>query len=155
MTADRGMDELRSAAVAEARRWIGTPYRHGASAPGAGADCLGLIRGVWRALYGAEPAETPPYTADWGDAAGAEALLAAARALMVEIDPAEAAPGDVLLFRMRAGWPAKHLGLRAAAPEGAPTVIHAYSGRAVLESALGPALSRRIAAAFRFPSGRG
>lgn len=53
-----------SAVVTAARGWIGTPYRHQASVRGAGADCLGLIRGVWRELYGAEPAEVPAYTAD-------------------------------------------------------------------------------------------
>lgn len=36
----------RAAIVAEARRWLGTPYRHQASVIGAGADCLGLVRGV-------------------------------------------------------------------------------------------------------------
>lgn len=32
--------------VAEARRWIDTPYRHQAAVRGAGCDCVGLIRGV-------------------------------------------------------------------------------------------------------------
>ena len=36
--------------IAEARSWIGTPYRHQASLKGVGCDCLGLVRGVWRAL---------------------------------------------------------------------------------------------------------
>ena len=48
-----------SAVVAEARRWIGTPYVHQASSFQAGCDCLGLIRGVWRHLYGAEPERLP------------------------------------------------------------------------------------------------
>jgi NlpC/P60 family putative phage cell wall peptidase len=34
---------------AEARAWIGTPDRHQASLKGMGCDCLGLVRGVWRA----------------------------------------------------------------------------------------------------------
>jgi len=38
--------------VAEARRWIGTPYRHQASLIGVGCDCLGLVRGIWRAVVG-------------------------------------------------------------------------------------------------------
>lgn len=33
-------------AVLVARTWIGTPYVHQGSAQGAGADCLGLVRGV-------------------------------------------------------------------------------------------------------------
>ncbi|MBN9249774.1 MAG: hypothetical protein J0I86_04210, partial [Mesorhizobium sp.] len=45
-----GADEI----VAEALSWLGTPYRHQASSKGVGCDCLGLIRGVWRSLYGNE-----------------------------------------------------------------------------------------------------
>jgi len=49
------MSTVASLAVREARRWIGTPYVHQACCRGAGTDCLGLIRGVWVALYGREP----------------------------------------------------------------------------------------------------
>ena len=55
----------RAAIIAEARGWIGTPYCHQASLKGAGCDCLGLIRGVWRALYGAEPEAPGPYSPNW------------------------------------------------------------------------------------------
>ena len=41
--------------VLAARAWIGTPYLHQASVKGAGCDCLGLLRGVWRELRGEEP----------------------------------------------------------------------------------------------------
>ncbi len=66
-----------------ARSWIGTPYVHQASAKGAGSDCLGLIRGVWREIYGAEPEAPPAYTPDWNErqwkaGSGDEALLSAA-----------------------------------------------------------------------------
>ena len=40
--------------VRAARGWIGTPYHHQASVKGVGTDCLGLVRGVWRELYGCE-----------------------------------------------------------------------------------------------------
>ena len=50
----------RHAILTEARSWIGTPYQHQASAKGAGCDCLGLVRGVWRALWGDEPEIAPP-----------------------------------------------------------------------------------------------
>jgi len=43
---------LREKIVSEAYRWIDTPYRHQASLHNVGADCLGLIRGVWREIYG-------------------------------------------------------------------------------------------------------
>ena len=70
-------EALRAALAAEARSWIGTPYHHRASTKGAGADCLGLIRGVWRACIGAEPLLVPPYTGSWADADGGEPLLTA------------------------------------------------------------------------------
>ena len=50
--------------VRAARLFLGTPYRHQASVPGAGCDCLGLVRGVWREVYGEEPELPPPYRAD-------------------------------------------------------------------------------------------
>ncbi len=48
-----------------ARAWIGTPYHHQGSVRGAGTDCLGLIRGVWREFYGREAEIAPPYSRDW------------------------------------------------------------------------------------------
>ena len=50
---------LPAAVIAAARGWLGTPYHDQASVRGVGCDCLGLLRGVWRDLYGAEPEEAP------------------------------------------------------------------------------------------------
>ena len=58
--------------VAEARSWVGTPYQHQCSTKGAGTDCLGLVRGVWRAMLGPEPEVVPPYTADWAEPGGTD-----------------------------------------------------------------------------------
>lgn len=137
-------------AVAIARSWIGTPYVHQASAKGAGADCLGLLRGVWRELFGAEPEAVPAYSPDWSEPQRIEALWAAAARHLVEKPLTQIAPGDVILFRMRAGSVAKHLGIVGSA--GAPaSFIHSYSGHGVLESALTAPWRRRIVAAFEFP----
>lgn len=88
--------------VAIARDWIGTPYIHQASVQGAGADCLGLIRGVWRALYGQEPEAAPAYTPDWGEFGTSELLLAGATRHLLPVTRGSAlAEGQVLLFRMR------------------------------------------------------
>jgi len=133
--------------VAEARSWIGTPYQHQASVRGAGCDCLGLVRGVWRAVVGAEPERPPGYTPDWAEALGEETLLAAARRHLTEIGLGEAKEGDVLLFRMGLGAPAKH----AAIVSGPGRIIHAYWGRAICETRLGAWWERRIAASFSFP----
>ncbi|MBB5518097.1 NlpC/P60 family protein [Amphiplicatus metriothermophilus] len=142
----------RARIVAEARAWLGTPYLHQASAKGAGTDCLGLIRGVWRALYGAEPEIVPPYTPDWNERAWLagprrEPLLEAARRHMAERAPAAAAPGDALVFRVVCDGPAKHCGILSAPDR----FIHAYAGRAVIESRLTRWWRERIAGAFAFP----
>ncbi|MES1157224.1 MAG: NlpC/P60 family protein [Alphaproteobacteria bacterium] len=137
----------RRAILAEARDWIGTPYRHQASAKGAGCDCLGLVRGVWRALLGDEPELAPPYAPDWAERSGGETMLEAARRNLNELNIDEASPGDVLLFRMDAQSPVKH----AAILDEEARIIHAYWGRAVVRSRLAPWWRRRLAAAFAFP----
>jgi NlpC/P60 family putative phage cell wall peptidase len=138
--------------IAEARSWIGTPYQHQASVKGVGADCLGLLRGVWRVLLGDEPETVPPYTDDWAEPAREELLVQAARRWLVCKNPADAAPGDVLLFRMRQGSIAKHLGLQTGTDDKA-AFVHAYSGLGVVESPLSLPWQRRIVARFTFPDG--
>jgi NlpC/P60 family putative phage cell wall peptidase len=136
--------------VAAARGWLGTPYRHQAACRGAGCDCLGLVRGVWREIKGAEPERPPAYSMDWAEPARQEALWqAAARHLLAKALRDEAA-GDVILFRMREGAIAKHLGIVAETGARA-TFIHAYSGHGVVETALSAPWRRRIAARFQFP----
>jgi NlpC/P60 family putative phage cell wall peptidase len=140
------------AAIAEARLWIGTPYLHQASVRGIGADCLGLLRGVWRSLYGEEPQAVPAYTEDWAEPDHREVLHAAATRWLVKKPLLDAARGDVLLFRMRDGSIAKHLGLQSHV--GAhPQFIHSYTGHGVIESSLSVPWQRRVAARFCFPEG--
>lgn len=143
----------RAAVVAAARGWIGTPYRHQASLKGVGCDCLGLVRGVWRELYGAEPEAPPPYRADWAETGVAETLLDAATRHLTPLGLGAFAPGDVLLFRMSPDACVKHCAIVSASRPGdpQPRIVHAYWGRAVVESWLGPWWRRRLAAAFSFP----
>ena len=142
------MTPVRERVIEIATRWIGTPYRHQASLEGVGADCLGLVRGIWREIYGSEPEMVPPYAPDWAERSGEERLIGAAwRHFGPAISFAEARPGDLLLFRWRAGYAAKHAGILAA--DGG--FIHAYEQAAVIRSALAPAWARRIAAVHVFP----
>ncbi|MCS6622769.1 NlpC/P60 family protein [Roseibacterium beibuensis] len=146
---------MTSRVVASARSWLGTPYQHQASVRGHGADCLGLLRGVWRELFGAEPETIPPYRPDWAEVGGAETLLQAARRWLTEIPVEAARAGDVLLFRMEPGAPAKHcaiLSAGAVSDQGEPRMIHAYWGRAVVESWMGGWWRRRLVAAFAWPA---
>lgn len=151
MTADRCSAPDPAAIVAAARGWLGTPYCHQASCRGVGADCLGLVRGVWREVVGAEPETVPAYTPDWAETTGKERLLDAARRLMRPVEVAEARAGDVLVFRMIAHGPAKHLAILITDDLNDGRLIHAYSGHTVCETALTEAWRRRLAGAFRFP----
>lgn len=139
-----------SAVVLAARGWIGTPYVHQASCRGAGCDCLGLLRGLWREIHGCEPEAVPAYTPDWSEPSGEERLWAAAARHLAPRHLGAATPGDVLLFRMRDGGVAKLVGVQADCGS-APSFIHAYSGRGVVESALTPPWARRLVARFAFP----
>lgn len=137
--------------VHTARAWIGTPYVHQASMRGAGTDCLGLLRGVWREVLGKEPEAVPAYTMDWSEPQGQERLWQAARRHLHPKPLTDASNGDVLLFRMRDGSVAKHLGIQVmTAPQA--SFVHAYFGHGVIESALSAPWQRRIAARFAFPT---
>jgi NlpC/P60 family putative phage cell wall peptidase len=144
-------DAAGAAVVARARAWIGTPYRHQSSCRGAGTDCLGLLRGVWRETIGPEPEAVPAYTADWSEAGGTEDMLAAAGRYLLPVAAEQARPGDVIVLRMREGGVAKHVGILARSERGDATLVHAYSGHGVVESPLTPAWARRIAGVYRFP----
>lgn len=140
-----------SGPLTAARGWLGTPYRHQASLKGEGADCLGLVRGVWREIRGDEPEEPPAYQPDWAEVGGEETLLGAARRWLVEKPIGEMRSGDVLLFRMAEGAPVKHCAILSSVERPEPRMIHAYWGRAVVESWMGPWWMRRLTAAFAWP----
>jgi NlpC/P60 family putative phage cell wall peptidase len=140
-------DGLTERIVAEARSWIGTPYRHQAALKGVGCDCLGLVRGVWGALYGQEPEAPGAYQPGWVEPPDQERLRDAARRHMREIPLEERQVGDVLMFRWRDYLPAKHIGI-ATSPD---TMVHAHEGASVTEVALG-LWQTRLVYAFRFPT---
>ena len=137
----------RKAILEAAHNWIDTPYQHQASVKGAGCDCLGLIRGIWREIYGQEPLEIPAYTPDWAESLGQETLLNAARQCLLPLANQDIQAGDVLLFRMAPHVPCKHIAIMS----GDNRIIHAYWGRAVVESFLVPYWTRRHAFSFTFP----
>lgn len=141
------MPPTRTLIIAEARTWIGTPYQHQASLKGVGCDCLGLVRGVWRTVIGEELERAPPYAPDWAEASGRETLAEAATRHLIRIECDACAPGDVLLFRWRAGLLAKHAAIATARDK----MVHAHGGASVAEVFIAPWWRRRLAYAFRFP----
>jgi len=129
-----------------ARQWLGTPYRHRASTLGAGCDCLGLLRGVWRTLYGEEPGEVPPYSADWRSGGQDGALQQAAeRFLAREAGPIAA--GQVVLFRLGGLEAARHCGIMVSPQR----FIHAQEHLGVVEANFTDGWARRVTGRFRFP----
>lgn len=143
-----GRKLMRKDIVALAKGWTGTPYVHRESTRGAGCDCLGLLRGVWREIYGYEPEEPPLYPADPSWHTGNTDLLADAAGRHLDVcAPESVRPGDVLVFRIdRAGF-VSHCAI-VTAPD---RFIHAYAGRSVVESWMNRWWRERITAAFSFP----
>ena len=133
--------------VAEATGWLGTPFRHQGSRKGVGCDCLGLVRGVWRAVYGCEPELPGPYAMDWNETAAGDPLIEAARRHCAEKPATDMRPGDLLLFRWKPRYAAKHAGILVSAER----FIHAYDGNAVVVSPLVRQWRARIAGVFEFP----
>lgn len=145
MMADRGKNGTDPAALIEARAWIGTPYFIGQALRGVGCDCVGLVRGVWAGVTGRPAPPAPPYRPDWHNAPG-RPLVAAARAYLEPLPPAEALPGDVVVLRMH-GTREAHCGILDAGDH----FIHAVEGVGVVRvpfAAFRPA----VTFAARFPS---
>ena len=106
------------------------------------------MRGIWREFHGVEPEVLPAYTPDWGEVGGIELLLGGAGRLLRPAPDEE--PGDVLVFRMRAGAIDKHMGILAKTGKQA-SFVHAYDRHGVVESPISAPWRARIAGRFRFP----
>ena len=145
----------RARVLAEARRWIGTPWHHRAALPGVGCDCYGQLRGMWDALIGAHlppgapqaRLPLPPYRPGWADTRAGEQLLGVMHDHFVAQPPATRAPGTVLVFRMRADAPARHCAVRI----DEASMIHCTEALGVHAAALSRAWTRRAVGAFAFP----
>jgi len=69
------------------------------------------------------------------------------RRMMIEVAPAAAGPGALVLFRMMPRAIAKHVGILIA-PD---SFLHAYERLGIIHEPLTPSWRRRIAFAFLFP----
>jgi NlpC/P60 family putative phage cell wall peptidase len=126
--------------VAEARKWLATPFRHQGRLLGRGADCGGLVLGVGKALgvlaYDAAPV--------YGRRPSGNEMR---RLLNQYFDPwnGPEQPGDVLLFAFE-GEP-QHIGI--ANESGG--VIHVYAqARRCVEHHMDPSWRARIRGVWRF-----
>jgi NlpC/P60 family putative phage cell wall peptidase len=92
--------QQRAAVIAEARSWIGTPWRHGAAVKGEAVDCAMLLVSVFTAAGIIEPFDPRPYPRTWFLHQNEERFLGWLEKLGArEIAPDLAQPGDVLVYR--------------------------------------------------------
>lgn len=114
---------------------------------GIGADCLGLVRGVYQSLYGRTSEEPPAYSSDWCEATGAERLLEAAQRNLCEGEISNPQLGDVLIFRMFRGTLAKHAAILITDT----SFVHATEKCGVVEVPFSHWWRRRLVGVFGFP----
>jgi len=129
--------------IAEARRWLGTPFRH-QGRTGDGLDCVGLLVVIARGL-------DLPHHDVTGYTRRAEGMgfLDHFHAHLVEIAPGIARAGDVLVF-VETAYPC-HTGLMSS-HRGAAHLIHAHALRGrVIEEPFAGGCADKLRFAFRFP----
>lgn len=138
----------RDAIVAEARTWIGTPWRHQARVKGVGVDCIGFVGGVALALGVRE-------AADWygdrslrgyGRTPVPETLLDACDRFLDRILIASRGIGDVLVMGFRHG-PQHFAIVSGLTPD---HIIHAYAQRRAVVETPATLPNAQVVRAYRF-----
>lgn len=105
------MDDARSRIVAEARKWLGTPYHHRGRVLGHGCDCAQLVAASYASAGIIPYIEPQVYPKDWHLHRGEERYITEVEKYLVRVDDDERSiddrprsllcePGDVLMFRM-------------------------------------------------------
>jgi NlpC/P60 family putative phage cell wall peptidase len=137
----------RAEIVAEAKTWIGTPWRHQQSTKGVGADCArGLIVGVARELGLPEAAafETCPEFRGYGREPDPKMVLAACLRFL---DPAtELLPGNILYLRVPKVTQPMHFALVV----DPGWMIHALLDREVMLQRMNDACRSRVVRIFSY-----
>lgn len=138
--------------VAEARKWLGTPYQHHGRRLGAACDCVGLIVGVGQAM------DLNLYDRyDYSDHPTAEKLLTECAAVLDELPwrkddgPVQLVAGMAVAMVVRAGIRPQHLAI-IGEHEGRLTIIHAFNKhKRVVEHTLSPWWRDRIVRVYHYP----
>jgi cell wall-associated NlpC family hydrolase len=119
------LPEQRSAALVEARSWIGTPYHHMGRVKGVGADCATFPAEVYAAVGAIPPLAIDYYPPDWHLHRGEEKYLARVLEHAHAVSAPE--PGDFALWRV--GRAFAHGAIVLAWPR----IVHAAAGIGVIE----------------------
>ncbi len=114
----KGMDPaLARRIVAEANKWIGTPYRYGGEKRGKGTDCSGMVMVIYRDIAGVK---LPRSSREQ-------------QSFCKKIERKKLAPGDLVFFASKAGGArVGHVGIY----RGKGEFVHASSSRGVIVSRL-------------------
>lgn len=124
-------DEQRALVIAEARKWISTPYRNMADIKGVGTDCGMLLVRVFVDTGLCAPFDPRPYPIDWHLHRSEERYLGFIFDRCAEVE--KPGPGDVIVFKF--GRTYSHGGIITCADP--LTLIHAYwPAKRVLEQIL-------------------
>lgn len=123
--------EERARVVAEARRWVRTPYHTNADVMGAGVDCGMLLVRVFVDTGLVEPFDPRPYPTDWHMHRSEERYLGFVTGRSRQVE--EPGLGDIVLFRF--GRCYSHGGIVTGL--GPVRIVHAHMpARMVLEEIL-------------------
>lgn len=102
-------EEQRAAAIAEARSWLGTPFRMGQASKGYGVDCGLFLAACYRAAGFELPSDFGLFRSDWHLHTKEERYLAVMERYLLRVDAP--APGDIVLFRLKPHQPFAHAAL--------------------------------------------
>jgi NlpC/P60 family putative phage cell wall peptidase len=133
-----------TAIVAEARRWIGTPYHHQADIMGLGVDCAMILVRIFCDLGLVPPFDPRPYSTDWHLHRSEERYLGDVLRYAAKVDDPQ--PGDIALFKF--GRCLSHSGIiESITPE--IIMIHANMKAGYVERAEVRQFSERLAGYWR------
>jgi len=136
--------------VAEARTWLGVPWRH-QGRDRVAIDCAGLLELVGKATGAINYTGPKDYRRE---SDGTKFLRHFARAGCREKSTALAKDGDILVFLVQDGALPRHCGIRSTR-NGIPSFIHSYGApnwRKVVEDSLAGIWATHLVAVWEYPN---
>lgn len=138
---------IREQIVAEARSWLGVPYRHQGRDRDTGVDCIGLVIVVAKALNLVDAAFD---VSGYSRVPDGSSLMRLASANMTRTTLAEAKAGDILVVSF--GAEPQHFAILYDHPNGGLGIIHAaMRNRKVIENRLVFSSVMKFIAVFKLP----
>ena len=110
---------LQAEIVSEAKKWLGTPWRHNAQILGAGVDCVQLLIAVYSEVGLIPKVDTGMYPKDWHLNRSQPLFMLGLLRFTEPVDTPEV--GDVVMFKF--GRQAAHGAIHIGQDE----IIHAWS----------------------------